>query len=226
MTNKHKRITNQDSGFTLVEILIAMTLFSVILVLVFSALHTSNKSWLASERQIETNEEQRLVLSFIKRQISQTVPLLQLDGKENTLVFKGEEDSLQFVSSLPAHRGGGGLYLLSLSVDEGLTLHYQVVTSDIELVDELDDEKSKEQLLIANIDKIAFSYFGSEISNETPVWRDQWTDQKRLPDLVSMRITSKSASDYWPEVVIPVRTQISRGQPQFTLQNKGTAPRT
>jgi general secretion pathway protein J len=208
------------AGFTLVEILIALTLFSVILVLVFSALHTSNLSWLASEQQVKKNEEQRLVLTFIKRQLSQVVPLLQLDGKKNNLLFKGEQDSIQFVSALPAHRGGGGLYLLTLRADEDLTLYYQIVTTDIELETELDDEKIKSQLLIADIEEIELSYFGSEKVDDTPSWRDQWEDQKRLPDLIRMRILAKDPFDFWPEVLVPVRTQVSRGQAQFTLQNK------
>jgi len=190
MRNRQARKFAVATGFTLVEILIALTLFSVILVLVFSALHTSNLTWQASERQIEANEDQRLVIAFIKRQLSQVVPLLQLDGKENNLVFKGEEDQIQFVSALPAHRGGGGLYLLSLQADKDLTLHYQMVTSDIALATETDDEKIKSQILIADIDDLEFRYYGREKINDTPAWHHQWQNQKRLPELISLRITN------------------------------------
>ena len=214
-----------DSGFTLVDILISLTLFSVILVLVFSALYTSNKSWIASVRQIEANEEQRIVLTFIKRHLSQMTPILRLDGKENNLVFKGEENSIHFVSSLPAHRGGGGLYLLTLQLDKDLILRYQIVTTDIDFETEPYSEKVKSQILISDIEDIKFSYFGSEKRNDVPGWHGQWKDKKRLPDLISLLITSKNSTHYWPEVLIPVHTQTITGQPQFTLQNKKTASR-
>lgn len=223
MTIKQLKKYDPGTGFTLVEILIALALFSVTLLFVFNALYTSNRSWLASERQIEANEEQRLVMTFIKRQLSQVVPLLQLDGRSNNLIFKGERNELRFVSALPAHRGGGGLYLLTLQADKNLTLYYQIVTTDISLEIELDDEKIKSQDLISDIDKIEFSYFGSEQPNETPAWHERWEDQKRLPDLISMRITGKDDSDFWPEVLIPVRVQVSRGEPQFTMHNKKSA---
>jgi len=225
MTSRQTVKYGHSLGYTLIEILIALTLFSVILMLVFSALHTSSKSWIASEQQIAANEDKRLILTFIKRQLSQVVPLLQINGKKNNVVFKGEQDSLRFVSALPAHRGGGGLYLLTLRADEDLTLYYQIVTTNIDLATDLDNEKIKSQVLIADIDKIEFSYFGSEDTDDTPTWYEQWENQKQLPDLISLRIRSKDSSEFWPEVLIPIRTQVSRGLPQFTLYNIKDASR-
>ncbi len=207
-------------GFTLVEILIVLTLFSLILVLVFSALHTSSLSWQASERQIEVNEDQRLVITFIKRQVAHTIPLLQLNKRNSNLLFKGEEDSLQFVSTLPAHRGGGGLYLLTLLADKDITLYYQKISDDITLSLEMDDEQIKSQVLISNIKAIEFRYYGREKTKDSPDWHEQWIEQKNLPDLISLRIISKSSADSWPEILVPVRNQFYGGQPQFTLHNK------
>ena len=213
---------NHDSGFTLIEILIALTLFSVTLILIFSGLNTTSRSWLASERQIEKNEIQRLVIAFVKRQLGQTVPLIQLDGKKNNLLFKGTQHSLQFVSALPAHRGGGGLYLLNLEVDMGLNLQYQMMSSDVGITSAFSGDNIHSQSLIPNIDTITFSYFGSEQQDEIPSWHKQWENKNRLPDIISMRLTSTDLTTYWPEIRVPVRTQTSRGQAQLTINNKKT----
>ena len=79
---KHlSRLSKQQvTGFTLVEILIAMTLFSFTLVLIFSALYSTSRTWQISNRQIDTNDEQRLELAFILKQISKAIPLHLIDA--------------------------------------------------------------------------------------------------------------------------------------------------
>ena len=91
-----------DEGFTLLEVLVALTLFSFILIMLYGSLYSTGRSWQASEVQAQGNDDKRLILSFIRRQIEQVAPVLQVDEKENRLLFKGDQAALQFVSNLPA----------------------------------------------------------------------------------------------------------------------------
>ena len=67
-------------GFTLAEVLVAMALLGLVLIMMFSALHTTSRSWYLGEARAVQNDERRLVQSFLRRQFEQVVPLLQFDS--------------------------------------------------------------------------------------------------------------------------------------------------
>ena len=208
-------------GFTLIEILIALTLFSLILVMVFSTLHSSNKSWQASDKQSELNDERRLVFNFIRKQLSETIPLILVDGKKNNVIFKGEPEEVYFVSRLPSHRGGGGLHLLSLTVseqedDSSLILEYQPITANMELYEDSPEANIKTVSLVNNINSIEYAYFGKKKDDKESSWHDEWQDEERLPKILRMQISSNNEA-FWPELFITIRSQVERGQPQLSL---------
>ncbi len=209
-------------GFTLVEVMVAVTLFSLVMVMIFNGLHSSSLSWRAGERQIAQNDTQRLELAFLRKLLSQAVPLILIDGDENPLLFKGEEDTVYFVSKLPSHRGGGGLYLLSLHVSQQddrhtLTMTYQPATPAIDLSDHLDSEHASSLDLIENIETLTLSYYGDKDDIDEADWHDDWDSNVRLPELISIQIETSQARRFWPELVIPIHNQAIKGQPQFSM---------
>lgn len=217
---------NKTMGFTLIEVIIAMTLLSLILVLLFSTIFTANKSWQSTERQIAQNDELRLVGHFIQRQIAQNVPLMWIDKNERRLIFEGKSDELSFTSTLPAHRGGGGIQLITLKVNETddvnhLDLFYRHANPDTSPFERSDD--IEQVTLLENIDDIELSYFGQEKIGEDPVWRDEWQNNELLPILISLKIHAVDSSQDWPEVKIPLHSNYIKGQPQFILRKTTNA---
>ncbi len=126
----------KNTGFTLIEIIIAMTLLSLILVLLFSTIFTANKSWQSTERKISHNDETRIVAQFIQRQITQMTPLLWFDNNKRKLLFSGTNNEISFTITLPAHRGGGGVQLVTLKINNTddknhLDLYYRHASGDV-----------------------------------------------------------------------------------------------
>lgn len=209
-------------GFTLVELLVAMTLFSFTLVMIFSGLHSASRNWEAGEKQIGMNDEQRLALTFLQRYISQAVPLSLVDGREFKLLFKGERDAIHFISNLPAHRNGGGLYSLSLlltqeALQQNLVLKYMAVNPDKDFFNQTHADETASQVLLPDIEGIEFAYYGSEQPNEEPDWSNHWEAKERLPLLVRIRIYAAKPELYIPELLIPIRNQAIKGGPEFLL---------
>jgi len=211
-------------GFTLVEILVALTLFSLILAMIFTSLHSYGKTWEKSESQVAENDTSRLDLGFVRKQLGQAVPLVLLDGKSNPVLFKGEHDAVRFVSDLPGHRGGGGLYLMSLNINKhddnkDLMLSYRPITTGIDLdsMDGRTDSDGKNITLLKHLDLLEFSYFGSNDDMTDPAWSDEWLEKQHLPKLVRMHMESVSANDYIPDIIVNLHTGNVRGQPQLIL---------
>ena len=219
----YKKIT----GFTLIEVIIAMTILSLILVLLFSTIFTANKSWRITEQKISQNDELRLVGHFIRRQISQNIPLMWIDQKDQKLIFEGKDNELNFTSTLPAHRGGGGVQLITLKVNQTdelhhLDLYYRHASPDDSPFDKMDDIETV--TLLENIKNIEFSYFGQEKIDEDPVWRDEWQNNELLPMLISLKIHTIDESNNWPEIKIPLHSNFNKGQPQFILRKTKNSP--
>ncbi len=208
------------SGFTLVEILIGVTLLGFILLLVFSSLHTAGKSWTSSAQQIEQSEELRLASRFIQQSLSQAVPLLWFNAAGKRIAFKGQSGEIHFATALPAHRGGGGLYLLTVKLSEvknnqPLVLHYRAALPELQSFDILSQDQVATTVLAENVKKLEFSYFGNKKPQERPQWHSAWEVEDRLPRLVRLQISFHSPQPAWPELLIPIYSQVETGQPQF-----------
>lgn len=217
-------------GFTLIEILIAMVLLSMTLLLLFSSLYTANKYWQMGERVIEKSEEKRLVIQFIRNQIAKAVPILWVEKGERKLLFQGKSDELRFVSTLPAHRGGGGLHTLTLKVVETdstkqLGLSYSLLNPDT--VPFSNSNNDHEFVIIADdIDSISLSYFGKTKNDEEAHWSEEWDSEATMPQLARLRIHSQKHSlnrmNDWPHIDIPIQASFVHGQSEFMI--KATSP--
>lgn len=218
----------RNTGFTLVEILVALTLFSLILVMVFNGLYSAGLSWKKGLDQDDINDYQRLDLAFLRRQLSQAVPLVMIDGNEDTVLFKGSHNSIRFISDLPSHRGNGGLMMIDVRIkqqdkDKDLILTYQPIRPGTDFFGERKSEAADTLVLLKNIERIKFSYYGKQKFNEASAWHDNWESSDLLPDLVKLEIVPDNNRQYWPDMVVPIYNRGLKGQPQLMLY-AGTSP--
>ncbi len=214
------------SGFTLIEVIIAMTLLSLILVLLFSTIFTANKSWQSTERKIALNDETRIVAQFIQRQLTQMTPLLWSDNKKQKLLFSGKNNEISFTTTLPAHRGGGGVQLVSLKINNTddmnhLDFYYRHAGGDVY---PFDNENFEQVTLLEDIKDIEIAYFGREKADQSPQWQDEWQNDQFLPLLISIKILGTDENQDWPELKIPLHSHFVRGQAQFVLSKTSQSP--
>jgi general secretion pathway protein J len=217
---------NQNQGFTLIEILVSLSLLSIVFLLLFSSLYTANKSWSAGEKKISSNDETRVIALFLRRQISQALPITWVHEGEGHLLFKGTENTLVFTTSLPAHRGGGGLNLITLSVVQledtsNLIIKNQLLSSELS---SYEVNENNTTTLVSNIDNIEISYFGSDEVNQPEDWHYDWIDKKSMPKLIRIEINSSNSGNILPQIDIPIHVDYVKGQPQFTINSEEEAP--
>jgi general secretion pathway protein J len=193
-------------GFTLIEVLIAMTLLSIMVVLLFSSLKICADSWERGENKITDVNEVAVVYNFFQRHLSIAKPLWNnFSAKEKTFSFQGKAQSLQFVSVFPASAGRSGLQLFSIELQK--EDDYQVIKVTITPffpVVEGEEWHKEEVSLISHVSDFKLAYFGSVDGESGDIWQDEWLDKEVLPRLVKINI--KLDNDiYWPEMIIDLK---------------------
>jgi general secretion pathway protein J len=196
----------QARGFTLIEVLIAMTLLSIMVVLLFGSLKICADSWEKGESKIAEVNEVAVVYNFFQRHLSVAQPLwndLSEEG-ERTFAFQGKAQSLQFVSAFPASAGRSGLQLFSLELqNEDNQQVINVTIIPFFPVVEGEEWHKEEVTLIKGVTEFTMAYYGSE-GGDTETWQDQWLDREVLPRLLKINIELENGT-FWPEMIIELK---------------------
>lgn len=200
--------TNQASkGFTLIEVLIAMTLLSIMMVLLFTSLKICADSWEKGESKITDVNEIAVVYNFFQRDLSVAKPLWNdlPAEEEKTFSFQGGTQSLQFVSAFPASAGRSGLQLFSLNLLEEDNERIINVTI-VPFVPMTEGAKwhKEEVTLIKHVSDFTLAYFSSADGVSEGAWTEEWLNKEVLPRLVKINIKLENGS-YWPEMIIDLK---------------------
>jgi len=199
----------RSQGFTLLELLIGMTLVGFILSLLFAGLNLGTRSWEAGEQRMVTSSRQAVVVDFIRRVIEQTYPLRWRVGEEDRLAFAGEAESLRFVGTVAMHDGASGNHLIALDLVDGetgrdLVMRWQLPDPGAPGFEPI--EQAEPKVLIKAVKEMALAYFGAQSETEDPAWHDQWLDQKTPPELIRLQLTMENG-ETWPDIVAAPRTR-------------------
>ena len=111
MSVRFNTISKQSRGFTLVELLLAITLMSILLGLTYTGLRAATRSSERGEKMLAAGGELRATHQFVRRQLNQMLPLsfaLSDDADEIRIVFSGDARSIQYVAPMPGYLGTGG----------------------------------------------------------------------------------------------------------------------
>ena len=109
------------SGFTLVELLLALTLMSMLLALAYGGLRAATRATDRGQTILEDSSRIRMAHQFVRKQLNQVLPLTfaqSEDGSERT-VFLGETDRIRFVAPMPGYLGFGGPQVQDLAIVRG-----------------------------------------------------------------------------------------------------------
>lgn len=198
-------------GFTLIEVLIAMTLLSIMVVLLFGSLKICADSWEKGESKIAEVNEVAVVYNFFQQHLSAAKPLwddFSVAGQK-TYAFQGNTQSLQFVGNFPASAGRGGLQLFSIQLQDdqdsqlsGGTPINVSLTPFFPLTEGADPQK-EEVALIKHVRHFSLAYFGPDDTGEAS-WQTEWLDKETQPQLVKINIQADNGI-FWPEMVIELK---------------------
>ena len=195
-------------GFTLAEIVVAIAILAVLLAVVYAGYGLGVRSWKRGEQIHGAVSELRLAGSFVRARVEQAYPLITVAGSAQRLRFNGEPHRLTFVTWLPGYLGEGGLYEVVFAMDAretGADLSMSRRRLSLTLEGRRDPDRQR-RLLVRDLSKVQFDYFGSDVDGVPPGWHSRWYARQRLPRLVRLRMTSRRVGE-WPAIVIPVHSE-------------------
>lgn len=198
----------RNEGFTLIEVLIAMTLLGVMVVLLFGSLRIAGQSWNTGESKMAAVNQKAVVYQFFKRHITaiRPLPMLNADPNESfdtVQAFQGFPQSLRFVAGLPASSARKGLQVFTIALDPENHSVLWVALAPYRLTDN-DRQPDRPEILLQNIAEIRFAYFGRIEELAEPRWQEEWSVAERLPSLIKISIALQDGS-YWPDMVFPLK---------------------
>ena len=191
--------TNSQKGFTLLELLVAMVIFSLMSVMAYGGLSnviTGNEVIASQEKRLK--ELQRTMM-FLERDIRQLVPRPRNTGSGNVLA-KAFDYGLDSDGLVEFTRAGNpnpiGMARSSLQRVRYDLEEKVLIRKSWALVDHIDLEPTSMNL-IKEVESLELRLLDS--NNE---WQDNWTEQKLIPKAVEITINHA----HWGKIqrIIPV----------------------
>ena len=198
----------RNDGFTLIEVVLALVILSMIALLLYSAFETGHRAVVAGEREADINQRTRLAEEIIGRQLRSTVFYFARDEDDQFPYFVGRADGVSFVSSAPQSRGGTGLAVITYRVvDNQLVLEERVAFSPDDLYEVPADVSLSRAVLINGIQSLLFEYIARDDSEGN--WQRTWDAQEEDTLPAAVRVTLEGLPFFdgapWTQV-IPLMT--------------------
>lgn len=179
----------RQSGFTLLEILLALVLLAFVMLGVWGALRGAARVTRSADAVMAQSEAVRTTQQFLRRYVSVAgpQPFVSADGSVARM-FAGSATSMWYVAPLPMQSGHAGLYLQTVSLQKAgaglsLRLAYQPY-SDAPAA----KGQAIEHLLLTGLRGGRFQYLAAAAFGKPAAWRDDWQAVNGLPLAVRIQL--------------------------------------
>lgn len=201
-------------GFTLVEVLVAVSLLSLIMVALGSAMRTMAQTEIRVDQRLQRMDELRVARGFLQQVLGRVSarkePAPSSQGGTQ-VAFKATERSIEWVGVMPARHGLGGRFFFRLQPEdtaEGLSLVLRFKAWDIQATGFPDWSQTEARTLVEHLIDFQVSAEGRPSGGQSPSpqWPIGWVLGWPVPDQLPQRVRLQwsSASGLWPDLVVPV----------------------
>ena len=194
---------HRDRGFTLVEILLALSIGAALLVIMFGGLRAGLSAWGRGEARAMALEHGRSLAQVLGQAVTGTYPYRGklIQDTPAGILFDGHPDRLTFVTVSAPIAAPVPIAFTAVTVsrdDQGLAMR-QLALPNFERLDRV-----APALVDSSVIEVRFRYLGTD-----QAWKDRWDMSKEdtLPRAVEILLATAVGDRRveQPPIVVPVR---------------------
>ncbi len=197
-------IARTQEGFTLLEMIIAVTLVAMMAVGLWGIFRLSVTSWKRGADAIDASQRNRTLLDLVQKQMKSIygiyTPFDPQSGVQPYPMFTGAENGIQFVSLCSLRfNENPGLTAVSYSVNQDGQGGYALVERETKFLgsdfeDSMFDRRDETAVTIFdNLTSFSFEYFDPGTRDLPAQWVREWSsrDMQHLPTAISMTMIAR-----------------------------------
>ncbi|HEY2385599.1 MAG TPA: type II secretion system protein GspJ [Candidatus Binatia bacterium] len=195
------------SGFTLLEVVLSLVIFSFITLMIYGAFFIGHRAVLKGEAEAEVNQRMRVADDILGHQLRSTVFYFARHEEETYPFFIGRPDGMTFVSAAPQGHGGTGLAVVTYRAEpDGLVLEERADFTPQDLNKPPKDAHIDRAVLLSGFSSIRFEYLPHEEGGSE--WQPNWDahEEDTLPSAVRISIEGLDFFDHPWVREIPLMT--------------------
>jgi prepilin-type N-terminal cleavage/methylation domain-containing protein len=218
MTPSHR----SEQGFTLLEIIVAVTLVAMLAVGLWSVLRISIRTWSRGTDFIDTNQRHRSIIDMVRKQIASaynlSAPADPILGIAPYPIFNGVETSFQFISlNSLQFQESPGLTLVTYEIAQGSKNDCSLIEKESRYLGQIPDLLNpaigeRTTPILENLTSCLFEYFDPGNNDNPSQWVREWDAMKigRLPSAVSITMISRDPGGNMANqrMVVPIQASI------------------
>ena len=219
------KLKNNQRGFTLLEIIVVMTMLSLIMVMIYGGIQTSRKISEKGLKRINASNEIRVVSELIRRQVSRILPMAFKEDDGEFVIFEGDDRHIMYVSPMPGYLGNGGPHVQLIEIVNAkggkiLQFSHWLLSDSLE-EDSFEDSDQEPVVLLENIRDAEFSFVKLDEEGELGDWENSWEEPETTPLMVRLEVDmGDNALMQWPNMQVALMldaTAVSRRVSQSLL---------
>ena len=174
-------------GFTLIEVIIALTIAATLLVVMFAGLRVGLAAWQRGDERAEALQRERSITEILTSALAATHPYqVAARGREPAhLLFEGEPDRVAFVTTAAPFPAAQPIaytaVTLSQDAGSGLAIRQKALPNDQPF------DRLAPTVVDATVTTVAFRY----LRESDRAWTDRWdvAAEKALPVAIEVTLT-------------------------------------
>jgi len=193
------RKDTRQSGFTLLEMLVALVVLGFLVLGLAQGVRTGLALWAAQNRRVSETGELDSVARVLRTLLSEIPAPSAIGAAAGSMEIKGRPDSLEFVGDLPT--GLGNTRRANITIDlrqDRLVLSWTPRRHEISSAP---PPQPIETELLGGVDRLDLAYWGALETGQPTAWQGQW-DSPELPELIRLRLGfAKGDRRRWPDLI-------------------------
>jgi prepilin-type N-terminal cleavage/methylation domain-containing protein len=190
------------TGFTLLEMLLAISAFAIIVVIIGGAMRLGYRSQAAGEKRMESTERLRRTVDIISAQIQSSLPLTYDDNGNTKQYFEGDHKRMVLATNYSLLEGRKGYVVSEYVVKDDSSGKESLYSSE----NRMGTTSKSETLLLDGCDFVDFSYFEKGLTDSEDKWVEQWTSTDATPEKIQVRFKYRGLDH---SIVVPIRVRLA-----------------